>query len=67
MLHKSILARFIVSALFLGTVVAMSQPVQFNFRSVDVSGASGTIAFGINPKMTSWAEMPSAPSLTPIY
>jgi hypothetical protein len=28
----------------------MSQPVQFNFRSVDVPAASATIAFAINPQ-----------------
>ena len=50
MLHKYIPARLIGAALFFGTVVAMSQPVQFNFRSLDLPAATGTVALGIDPQ-----------------
>jgi uncharacterized membrane protein len=36
-------------ATLLGTAVAMGQPDQFTFRSVDVPGATATRAFGISP------------------
>jgi uncharacterized membrane protein len=36
-------------ATLLGTAVAMSQPDQFTFRSIDVPGAAATRAFGISP------------------
>src|SRR5262249_11839373 len=50
MLSKSIPARLIGWALLFGTSVAMSQPVQFHFRSIDLPGATAPIAFGINPQ-----------------
>jgi uncharacterized membrane protein len=37
-------------AALLGTAVAMSQPTQFTFRSIDVPGATATRAFGVNPE-----------------
>ena len=37
-------------AMLVGTAVAMSQPIQFNFRSLDVPGATFTNALGINPE-----------------
>src|SRR6266849_5075996 len=37
-------------AMLVGTAVAISQPTQFNFRSIDIPGATLTRALGINPK-----------------
>jgi uncharacterized membrane protein len=48
--RNSIAACLVNSALFLGASIAMSQPVQFDFRSFDVPGAASTFAFGINPQ-----------------
>lgn len=50
MSHKSMATGLISTALFFGTSVAMSEPVQFNFRSIDLPGTSADIALGINPE-----------------
>jgi uncharacterized membrane protein len=37
-------------AMLFGAAIATSQPTQFNFRSIDLSGATLTRTFGINPE-----------------
>lgn len=37
-------------AMLFGAAIATSQPTQFNFRSIDIPGATLTRALGINPK-----------------
>jgi uncharacterized membrane protein len=37
-------------AMLFGAAIATSQPSQFNFRSIDLPGATNTRALGINPK-----------------
>jgi uncharacterized membrane protein len=50
MLHKSFLFRIAGTTLLLGTTIAIGQPPQLNFRSVDLQGATATVALGINPQ-----------------
>src|SRR5579872_1635777 len=50
MLRYVISSTLIGSAMLFGTAVAQGQPVQFNFRSLDIPGAGSTSALGINPE-----------------
>ena len=47
---SAIPARIAGTMLLFVTVVAMGKPAHFNFRSIDIPGATVSQAFGINPE-----------------